>query len=341
MEEDKNHKNRALSIWKAILKKADDIHSDNNTVVLIICLLVSTLFWFLTALNDEYRTEVEFPIEFTDIPKNYSFYGDPPDKLVATIEDAGFTIIRYRFSYVFSSLKFDVSKYFKENNTDAVDGAISLEQKALVKGIEQALISTTKIISIYPDNISISYSKLQERLLPIKVLAEITTEQQHIVNGHISTNPDSVLVIGSRVQLDQTEAIYTHPIRVHNLEDSLVRNINLQTVDGLDIDLKRVKLTIPVEAYTEKILEVPILGRGFPDSLQIRTFPGVAKVSCICGLSVYSQIHAYNFACYIDYKSIEERSTGYAEVSVEVDNTYAKHVTLRTKSVDYLIEKKK
>nr|MDA3852923.1 hypothetical protein [Bacteroidales bacterium] len=110
---------------------------------------------------------------------------------------------------------------------------------------------------------------------------------------------------------------------------------------GLDIDLKRVKLIIPVEAYTEKILEVPVVGRGFPDSLQIRTFPGVAKVSCICGLSVYSLVHPYDFVCYVDYTKVEERSNGNVEVTVEASSDYAKRVMLRTKSVDYLIEKKK
>lgn len=340
MEEDKKLIDRFFSIWKVIVNKANDIHSDNNTVVLIVCLLVSTLFWFLKALNDEYRTEVEFPIEFTDIPKNYSLYGSPPEKLVATIEDAGFTIIRYRFSYVFSSLKFDVSKYFEDNALDTKDGAISLEQAALKKGIEKALIASTKIIGIYPENVLISYSKLQERMMPIKVLAEITTEQQHIVNGNITTSPDSVLVIGSGMQLDQTEAIFTNPIRAHNLDDSLIRNISLQSVDGLDLDLKRVKLTIPVETYTEKILEVPVIGRGFPDSLDIRTFPGVARVTCICGLSVYSQVHPHNFVCYIDYDKVEERSNGNAEVSVESNSAYAKRVILRTQNVDYLIEKK-
>lgn len=341
MEEDKKIVDRIFDIWKFVVNKANEIKSDNNTVVLVICLLVSTLFWFLKALNDEYRTEIEFPIEFTDIPKNYSIYGDRPDVLVATIEDAGFTIIRYRFSYVFSSLKFDVSKHFKQNTPVDKDGAITLQQAALKKGIEQALIASTKIIGIYPENVSISYSKLQERMLPIKVVADISTMQQHIVNGNITTSPDSVLVIGSGVQLAKTDAILTSPIRAHNLEDSLVRNVSLQSVDGLNIDLKRVRLTIPVETYTEKIVDVPIVGRGFPDSLQIRTFPGVAKVSCIAGLSVYSQVHPHNFVCYIDYANVEDRSVGNVELNVESNSIYAQRIMLRTKTVDYLIEKKK
>lgn len=340
MEEDNKLVNSIFAIWKAIVKKANDMHADNNTVILIVCLLISTLFWFLKALNDEYRTEVEFPIEFTDIPKNYALYGTPPEKIVATIEDAGFTIIRYRFSYVFTSLKFDVSKHFKTHNPKEKEGVIELEQAALRKGVEKILIASTEIVNIYPEEISISYSKLQEKKLPIKVLAEITTQQQHIVNGAITTSPDSVVVIGSGVQLTQVDAIYTQPIRAHNLEDSLVRNISLQAVNGLDIVLKRVKLTIPVETYTEKILEVPVIGRGFPDSLQIRTFPGVAKVTCICGLSVYSKVHAHNFVCYVDYARVEDRSNGNVAVSVESSSDYAKRVMLRTKNVDYLIEKK-
>lgn len=340
MEEGNKILERLFAIWRIIVKKAEAIKSDNNTVVLIVCLFVSTLFWFLKALNEEYRTEVEFPIEFTDVPKNYSLYGTPPDKLVATIEDAGFTIIRYRFSYVFSSLKIDVSKHFKSDNSGVKDGEITLNPSALKKGIERELIKTTKIISIYPESISMNYSKLQKRMLPIKVLAEITTEQQHIVNGHITTVPDSVLVIGSGNQLSQIDAIYTDPIRAQNLDDSLVRNVSLQSVEGLNIDFKRVKLTVPVEAYTEKILEVPVVGRGFPDSLSIRTFPGVVKVSCICGLSVYSQVYAHNFSCYIDYNKVEEKSNGIVVPTVESSNPYVQGVMLRTKSVDYLIERK-
>lgn len=340
MEEGDKLVNRLIFVWKAIVKKANEIQSDNNTIVLIICLLVSTLFWFLKALNDEYRTEVEFPIEFTDVPKNYSFYGDQPDVLLATIEDAGFTIIRYRFSYVFSSLKFDVSKYFKKNAPNSNDGAITLQQSALKKGIEQALVASTKIISVYPEEIVISYSKLQERKLPIRVLAEISTMQQHIVNGNIITSPDSILVVGSGMLIDNTEAVFTKPIRAHNLDDSLKRTVSLQSVEGLDFDQKRVKLIVPVETYTEKILEVPIVGRGFPDSLQIRTFPGVAQVSCISGLSVYSKVHPHNFVCYIDYENVSERSVGNVDLKVESNSEYAQRIKLRTNNVDYLIEKK-
>jgi len=336
----KQLQNKGLVIWKAIEKKFSDLRTDNKTVVLIICLLVSTLFWFLKALNDEYSTEVEFPIVFTNVPKNYALYGDTPDRLKATIEDAGFTIIRYKFSFVFSSLKFDVSKHFEQNLSSEVDGTIELRQAALINGIESELLSTTKIINIFPDNITISYSKLQEKRLPIKVLADISTEQQHIVNGPITTVPDSLLVIGNSRLLEETEAIYTHPVKANSLEDSLVKNVSLETVEGLKFDRKRVKLIIPVEAFTEKLLEVPVVGRGFPDSLDIRTFPGVVKVSCICGLSVYNKVHQHNFVCYINYEDVKLKNNGHTEVHVESNSEYAQRVMIRPTLVDYLIEKK-
>lgn len=338
-EETRKPIDRLLALWKPIIDKANDIQAHNNTVVIIVCLLVSTLFWFLKALNDEYQTEVEFPIDFVDIPKNYSIYGDTPEEIVATIEDDGFAIIRYRFSYVFSSIKIDVSNFFKDKQHEEQNGVFTLSQAELKKGLEKEIFATSNIISVYPEKVSVSFSRLEEKKLPIKVLAEISTEQQHIVNGNIRTSPDSVLVIGNGVQLAKTEAILTNPIRANNLEDTLVRNVTLQAVDGLVFDKKRVKLTIPVETFTEKVVEVPIQERNFPDSLSIRTFPGVAKVSCICGLSVYNQVHPYDFICYIDYANVKDRSIGQVEIKVENKSEYAQRVKMQTPVVDYLIEK--
>ncbi len=338
--EEKKVKDRLLFVWQTVESKIKKILSNNNTFVFMICLMVSILFWVLKALSEDYRTEVEFPIEYARIPDNYALYGERPNELVATIEDAGYAIIRYRFAYVFSSLKIDVSGYFQENDSIVRDGKITLSQQVLKKGIEHELINTSKIISVFPEDVVLNYSRLEERNLPIKVLAEITTEQQHIVNGAIRTNPDSVMVIGSSSLLEKTKYVMTTPIRVNNVKDSVVRTVSLQSPEGLKLNRKRVKLIIPVETYTEKIVEVPIQGRDFPDSLQIRTFPGVAKVSCICGLSVFSQVHPYDFVCYIDYKSVKDKSIGQVEVKVENNSEYAQRVMLKTQTFDYLIEKK-
>ncbi len=339
MPEKKIIQNSLFQLWKAIVKKASEMRSDNKTVIMIICLLISTLFWFAKALNDEYNTEVAFPIEFTNVPDNYSLYGNLPDELIITIEDVGVKILRYKFSFVFSSLKFDVSKHFEQNKNKDKNGSIDLGRAALIKGIEKELLSNTKIVNIYPDNIEISYSRLQEKMLPVKVMADITTVQQHIVSGNIITRPDSVLVIGSAVQLAEIDGVYTQPVKAHNLDDTLSHNVSLQAVEGLKYDRKRVKLIIPVETFTEKLVEVPVVGRGFPDSLQIRTFPGVASVSCICGLSVYNRVHPHNFVCYINYEDIQHRNNGQTEINVESNSKYAQRVMLRTSMVDYLIEK--
>lgn len=332
---------KSKSIKDLIIKEAKKVQTDNNTVVLMICLLVSTLFWFLKALNDDYRTEVEFPIEFTNIPRNYEFYGEIPEKLSVTIEDDGFTIMRYKFSYVFTSLKFDVSKHFKKNKgTQLVDGELLISQAALRNGIEQELIANSNLIAIHPEKIGITYSKLQERQIPIQVVAEITTEQQYIINGKIRTTPDSVSVIGASKALDEIDFVYTQPIRAQNLNDSLLRSVGLQAIEGVDFAQKKVRLCIPVESFTEKIIASPVVGIGFPDSLQIRTFPGIANISCICGLSVYKNVHPSDFTTYVRYEDVQGRNNGHVTLEIESRNEYAKRVLLRTKSVDYLIEKR-
>lgn len=331
---------RLDSLVKSLGNKLNEVKADNNTLVLVICLLASTMFWFLKALNDDYRTDIEFPIEFVNLPDNYQFYGEIPEELLVTIQDDGFTIMRYKFSFVFTSLKYDVSKYFKKNQSLLADGAIDITPAALRKTIEGELISNSNLVGVYPERISISYSKYREVKLPVRVVADIQTEKQHIVSDRITTVPDSILVLGSGKLIDQTEAIYTSPIRAHNLEDSLIRNVNLQSIEGLKFETKKVRLLVPVESFTEKLIQVPVVAHNFPDSLSIRTFPGFATVSCICGLSRYNSIHPSDFKCYIDYQQVEQMSTGQATVQLISSNDNVKRAIVKSKSVDYLIEKK-
>ena len=253
----------------ALNNKSKEIKSDNNTVVLIVCLVASTLFWFLKALNDDYRTELEFPIEFVNIPDNYQLYGEMPDELLVTIQDDGFTIMRYKFSYVFSSLKYDVSKYFEKKESVLSEGFIEITPAALKKSIEGALISNSDFLGVYPESITISYSKYREMKLPIRVVADISTEVQHIVSDKIKTIPDSVIVVGSGQLLSQTEAIYTSPIRAHNLEDSLEELLAgyiplsisfplLKNIKGISISLQKDN-TLPIDEASSHIVTMILL----------------------------------------------------------------------------------
>ncbi len=339
MTEGNSLHDRINNIWHKILNKFLGSRANSKTAAIIICLLVSTLFWLLISLNDDYSTEVELPIEFYNIPKNYTFYENPPNSVVATIEDDGFTIMRYKFSFVFSALKFDVSNYF-EKNIIKNDGDITVNKASLINSISSVFLSKTKITNVFPEEIVIPFSKLQEKKLPIQVMADITTENQHIVNGNIIIEPDSVLVVGSGKLLNDYKVIYTKPIRAIDLKDTLIRKVYLQEIKGLDYFIDEVKLTIPVELYTEKVLQVPVVGEDFPDSLNIRTFPGVVEVSCICGLSTYREVQPFDFKCYIDYKNVEGKNNGNAKLEIVSSSKYAQRVILRTQSVDYLIEKR-
>lgn len=339
MKEGKSFFDSLLKLWQVVVHKLSDLRTDSKSVVIIICLLVSTLFWLLKALNEEYSTEVELPIEFRNIPQDYSFYDNPPESLIVTVEDDGFMIIRYKFSFVFSSLKFDVSDYFEQKVESQNSGDITLNKSSLIKGIEEVLLSSTKIVNIFPEDIVIPFSKLREKKLPVQVMAEISTENQYIVNGSMMTVPDSVSVVGNEQQLAEIKAIYTQPVKAYDLKDTLKRKVDLQAIEGLEILQDEVQLTIPVEAYTEKILEVPIVGENFPDSLYVRTFPGYATVSCICGLSVYTDVQWHDFECYIDYNDVVGKNNGNIGLKIISNSKYAQRVTLREPTVDYLIEK--
>ena len=79
--------------------------------------------------------------------------------------------------------------------------------------------------------------------------------------------------------LDTMKAAYTLPLNLDNITDTLKREVALSAPKGAKYIPASVKLTLPVDMYTEKTVEVPLRGINFPAGKVLRTFPSKVKIS--------------------------------------------------------------
>ena len=105
------------------------------------------------------------------------------------------------------------------------------------------------------------------------------------------------------------------------------------------MDTRSAKLTIPVEAYTEKSLFVPVELKNAPsDSLKV--FPDKIKVSFVVGLSQYDSVHYTDFHLVADLKSISlEKGNNAVPVNLTAMPESVNNVVLSRKSVEFFIVK--
>ena len=77
---------------KLVTKWWQELKEDRNLFTFLIFLVLSTGFWFLNALQKDYTTTVEYPVEFTNIPEGFILKESKAKELQLKVKAGGFNI---------------------------------------------------------------------------------------------------------------------------------------------------------------------------------------------------------------------------------------------------------
>jgi len=103
--------NSLISELQSVRKRTDSerIKLKNKLLIYLFFLFVSTVFWFLTALNKNYSVQMEFPVRYYNFPAEKVVVSDLPHYLDLRINGHGFTIIKHKFYSGLRPIRVDLS----------------------------------------------------------------------------------------------------------------------------------------------------------------------------------------------------------------------------------------
>ncbi len=331
-------KDKLAERFARVLHFIETLKIDRNALIFLAFLGLSMFFWFLKALNKEYETELNYPVKYGGVPKGYIVEDDLPDRLKIGVSDIGFNLLRYKVTSSFIPISFNIENRIKMRENHVNEGHAYIPSSLLYDRIQKQLSSTTELVDIKPDSIHIFYSRMLSKKVPVVPHLNIETEKQHFVSGKIGVKPDSITVFGPKNIIDTLACIYTENEKFNRVSDTLVRNISLENIKALDFDKRRVVVTIPVEPFTEKTLSVPVVGKDFPDSLRLRTFPGFVDVSVFVGISKYNSIRPEDIDAFVLYNEVRSTASGTAHINIQVKSPDISNPRLGKSQLEYLVE---
>jgi hypothetical protein len=298
----------------------------------------------MRALSDTYIADIEYPVNYTNLPPNRMLSKEPPNKLILRVQADGYTVLSSRAKFK-RPLSYNVNAFALYSLTPDSTTVYTLTWYARER-LSAELGLTNKniqILDIKPDTLIFNFSRLKRKKVPVTVVLEESQnlfKQQFTLNGVPRAYPDSIMVIGPSYSIDTLREIFTMPLRFKNLSDTVERKVKLQTISRHTYPLKKVKIMIPVDEFTESKFEVPIIVRGVPDSLEIKTFPATVQIKYIVTLSHFNEVTPAFFNAYIDYNYSDiELST---KLKVELDSVppFLHNISITPRSVEFLIERK-
>lgn len=295
-------------------------------------LVLSTIFWLMTALNETYEREIGVPAYLVNIPKNVVVTSDMEDTVRVTVRDKGFALLAYTYGEGIRPINVNFQSAITRQS-----GYVVVSSQELMKMINQRFSGSSKIVQVKPDRLDFHYNYGLSRQVSVKMSGHVVPGKSFYL-ARTRFWPEKVTVYGSKQALDSLRFVKTVPINITNFNDTVLRTVALETIKGVKIVPNTVRIGLYPDILTEENIEVPITAVNMPEGKVLRTFPQRVTVNFIVGASMFRSISPEQFAVVVDYNEIIDHPSDKCSIHLRETPQGVRNARLKMTQVDYLIE---
>lgn len=295
-------------------------------------LVLSSIFWLMTALNETYEREIGVPAYLVNIPKNVVVTSDMEDTVRVTVRDKGFALLAYTYGEGIRPINVNFQSAITRQSGYGV-----VSSQELMKMVNQRFSGSSKIVQVKPDRLDFHYNYGLSRQVSVKMSGHVVPGKSFYL-ARTRFWPEKVTVYGSKQALDSLRFVKTVPINITNFNDTVLRTVALETIKGVKIVPNTVRIGLYPDILTEENIEVPITAINMPEGKVLRTFPQRVTVNFIVGASMFRSISPEQFAVVVDYNEIIDHPSDKCSIHLRETPQGVRNARLKMTQVDYLIE---
>ena len=309
---------------------------DKNVFIFLFFFIISTVFWFINALDNEYTTKIMQPVRFVNFPEDKIIHGDLPSVFVLTVKGRGFDIWKHQASFSKTSLVIDLKK--KSFSKIEEENRFYFLTYGYKSKIEEQINSRLELLSVSPDSIYVDLVAIVNKKVPVILSGMLEYEKQYTCIDPIRIMPDSVEISGPSSLIDTVTAVYTEDFVLKKISNAITFESNLMVENDCVLKTTKVKIHVPVEKYTEASFKISIECINQPDSIELKIFPAQLKVSYFVSLAEYHKIDKKQFKAIVDFS---EKRIQKGKMQVKLVTYPDKIINLDyfPRRVDFIIEK--
>lgn len=182
--------------------------------ILVACVLIATILWFLRALENEYTTRIEHPVRYINYPEKMIAMNPLPQRISLEVKGLGFSILKHNWDISKSPLIIDFRR-LRSASSKRKKGQIEYIAMTSYTSEFSTQLKDLRVITIKPDTLLFRFSEKRSLRLPVMVKLEYESGVNSISDSLIKIQPDSVTVEGPELILDTLQAVWTLPVKVN------------------------------------------------------------------------------------------------------------------------------
>ena len=137
-----------------------------NLSIFLVCLLLTSVFWFLNAFTKDYSTELNYPIKYVNLPEHEIIVNDLPRFLAVEVNGFGFKLLSF---YIFGSLDSVDVDYSTGIKKYRKGGSLSIIPRTQLKSIASSVLpADIRIEGIAIDSLRICTDPISDKIIRIR-----------------------------------------------------------------------------------------------------------------------------------------------------------------------------
>ena len=301
-----------------------------DILLYLVFVIISLAFWAILSLNNLIQDNYKVMFRITGIPQGVTMINDYPREFNVTVKNNGYVLLKYMIGDN-PEITVDFKKYANGN------GQMLISRQEMEDMLVAEFGSGTSIVSFSPESLSIKYTSLPGKKVPVEIYGDYVANFQYVVNGEIMAVPDSVTIYSDAGNLSAINKVRTEKIISRNLTDSLYVKIAIQNIKDVRAVPDSVDVMIPVEPLVTKRSSIPVIVKNLPENVSVVVFPSFVQVSYLLPMSLYNDRLDDKFEASVDYGDIQGNNAK-LPVRIEIAPEIYQNIQLETDSVEYVIE---
>jgi hypothetical protein len=296
------------------------------------CLLLAVFAWIVTVLSNPHKYTVKEILDFRNTPQKRAFHSLQSDTVNAIINGTGWDML--------------FSKMNPGNKSVTVDLQTLEDKSYVVLGSQLDQINSKRengqqITRFIPDTLYFDFSNRKVKRIPVRLIMAAKYQHQFSQSGNITIKPAYVIINGPANVIDKITEWRSDTLKLDSVGETVNALVNLQPVreGNLSVYPKNVQVTIPVDEFTEKVLEVPVKLINNHSYQDVKIFPQKVKVTFTTSLTRYEEIDEDFFEATADLDLW--RLHGYKVLPVVLSKVpeYCRVVKIEPQNIDFIIKK--
>lgn len=266
------------------------IREDRAT--LLVCMLISLIFWILISMSKKYESIVYFNLNFA-VREGYVLKELPPNPLTFEVVGRGWDL----FSFFLTNNHFNL-------NLNAEDSKELTESYIL--GLLQKNIGQTDLLlqKLSLNSFRVVLEKKSKKLISSASIPEINLAQGFSLKKLPYFEPEFIEISGPESVIQNINHWTFQDIEIQNLNSTSEFKVNINSLPPeVKSSHKELKLIVEVEELVEKSFFVPVQIKG-GNHEHNKIFPQKVHLTCAVGASRYQEVQPNLFDLFIELDTL-------------------------------------